>query len=95
MPLIANRRGTAPRDVLTEEQLKLFFASFDQTYPTGQRDYAIARCIFDSGLRGHEVAQITLDSIDWRKGTLKVLVTKARRVQLVPLPPLTGKAVAR
>lgn len=94
MPVVATRKGTASRDVLTEEQLKQFFASFDRTHPTGRRDYAIARCIFDLGLRGHEVAQITLDSINWRKGTITISATKARRVQIVPLPALTGKAVA-
>jgi site-specific recombinase XerD len=94
MPVLASRKGRPARAVLTEDQLKLFFASFDRADQTGQRDYAIARCIFDLGLRGHEVAQIGLNSIDWRNGTIKLSGTKARRVQVMPLPAITGQAVA-
>lgn len=94
MPVIATRKGAVPREVLTEAQLNLFFGSFDQTYPTGRRDYAIARCVFDLGLRGHEAAQLTLNSIDWKTGTVTIMATKGRRVQVIPLPAHTGRAIA-
>lgn len=95
MPVIAEQKGAAPRKALTDEQMQMFLESFDQTHATGLRNYAIARCLLDLGLRGHEVAQLRLDLIDWRKGTITIPSTKGRRTQVLPLPPQTGRAVAR
>jgi integrase len=35
-----------------------------------------------------------LDDIDWSAGTLRVVKGKSRRVDLMPLPPETGRAIA-
>lgn len=58
-------------------------------------DYAIARCLLDLGLRGHEVTQLTLESRDWRRATLTVSSTKSQRVQQLPLPVSTGEAIVQ
>ena len=95
MPVIAQQKGADPRKSLTDEQIRIFIESFDQTNATGLRNYAIARCLLDLGLRGHEVAQLCLDSIDWSNGTITIPNTKGRRTQVLPLPLQTGRAVAR
>ena len=51
--------------------------------------------MIDLGLRGHEVAQLSLDSIDWRDGTLTISRSKSRRTYKLPLPPETGKAIVQ
>tara|TARA_R110000823_G_scaffold265874_2_gene385751 strand:- start:1829 stop:2206 length:378 start_codon:yes stop_codon:yes gene_type:complete len=59
------------------------------------RDYSIARFLLDLGLRGHEVAYLTLDSINWRRAMLTICDTKSKCVQQLPLPATTGEAVAQ
>jgi integrase/recombinase XerD len=95
LPVIANwKHATIPKS-LTDEQLHDFLAAFDLSDEVGQRDYAIARCLIDLGLRGHEVAQLTLDSFDWSAGTLVVQGSKGRRVKQLPLPWQTGAAIVQ
>jgi integrase len=87
-------RGTLPT-FLTSEELKSFLQAFDQSHPTGLRDYAIARCMIDLGLRGHDVAQLCFESFDWRDGTITIGRSKSRRTFRLPLPPETGKAIVQ
>lgn len=95
LPRIADwRRATLPK-ALSDSELEAFLNAFDCTDPVGQRDYAIARCLLDLGLRGHEVTYLTLESIDWRHATLTISSTKSKRVQQLPLPVSTGEALAR
>lgn len=64
LPKIADwTHATLPK-ALTESQLDGFLKAFNHDDPTGQRDYAIARCLVDLGLRGHEVAHLQLASVD-------------------------------
>ncbi len=63
--------------------------------PVGLRDYAIARCLLDLGLRGDETAYLTLDAVDWGNGIVTLHRTKSQREQHLPLPVQTGEALAR
>ena len=95
LPRIADwRRATLPK-VLSDAELTAFLDAFDRTDPVGLRDYAIARCLLDLGLRGHEVTYLTLESIDWRRAILTISGTKSKRIQQLPLPASTGEAVAQ
>ena len=94
IPTIAEWKLATLPDVLTEGELEQFLQAFDQQTPTGQRDYAMARCLVDLGLRACEVAQLQLNDINWREGTLRLTGTKARREDMLPLPPQTGRAIA-
>jgi integrase/recombinase XerD len=80
---------------MTAAQLERFLRAFDLTQPTGLRDFAMAHCLSDLGLRGQEVIQLTLDDIDWRAGTLTLRKTKGHRVRVLPLPATTGEAIAK
>lgn len=94
LPSIADwSRANLPK-ALSEEQLETFLQAFDRTDPTGQRDYAIARCLVDLGLRGHEVTQLQLAAVDWRGGTLVINGSKGKRVDRLPLPSRTAQAIA-
>jgi len=46
-------------------------------------------------LTDEEVAQLSLDDIDWHAGTITLRHTKGRRVDILPLPVATGEAIAR
>ena len=59
-----------------------------------KRNYAVVLCLARLGLRVGELAQLTLDDVDWRAGTLRLVRTKGRRERRLPLPPEVGRALA-
>lgn len=95
IPKIASRLHTTLPKALSDTQVEAFLKAFGCSDPVGMRDYAIARCLLDLGLRGREVTYLTLDSIDWRNATLTISATKSKRVQQLPLPLSTGQAIAQ
>jgi site-specific recombinase XerD len=80
---------------LTDKELEQFLSAFDRTTPQGRRNYAMARCLVDLGLRVGEVARLKLEHFDWRHGTLQIVGTKGRRVDILPLPAETGRAIVQ
>ncbi|MCP4285764.1 MAG: tyrosine-type recombinase/integrase [Gammaproteobacteria bacterium] len=78
---------------LSKTDMDRFWAAFDTTLTNGKRDYAMARCLADLGLRCHEVASMRLDDIDWQNGVLQLYLTKSRRQDQLPLPDITGRAI--
>ncbi len=85
---------SVPR-TLPAEDLERLFQAYDRTTPTGIRDYAIARCFIDLGLRVSEVADLTLNDWDWHHGFLQILARKTRQERHLPVPARLGEAVAR
>ena len=82
-----------PLQVLDQSTRRRFLCSFDRTTPTGRRDYAIALCFTELALRANEVADLTLDDVDWRASTLRLRQTKQRRERLLPLPSRVARAL--
>ena len=95
IPKIASRSHATLPKALSDTQVVAFLKAFECTDPVGMRDYAIARCLLDLGLRGREVTYLTLDSVDWRSATLTISANKSKRVQQLPLPVSTGQAIAQ
>ncbi len=60
---------------------------------TGRRDYALVYLIARLGLRASEAAALTVDDIDWHRGTLYVR-GKGHRDELMPLPADVGEVLA-
>jgi site-specific recombinase XerD len=94
VPSAAHWRLAALPDYLEADEIAALMAAFDRGRPQQQRDYAIVRCLVDLGLRSCEVAALRLDDIDWKKGTLTIRVGKAQRADVLPLPSITGQAIA-
>ncbi len=92
-PTVSHWKRTVPTDILTVPECRNLLGAVDAKHPAGQRDVAILRLILDLGLRCSEVAGLSLEDIDWRKGTLTIRKTKQRRERLLPLPPSVGKAI--
>lgn len=80
-------RGLAPGDV------KLLLASCDRRRPKGRRDYAILLLLVRLGLRAGEVADLSLDDVDWRAGEI-VVHGKGDHDERLPLPSDVGEAAA-
>lgn len=94
IPLAAHWRLAALPDYLDAAEVTKLMLAFDHERPQSQRDYAIVRCLVDLGLRSCEVAALRLDDIDWKSGTLTIRAGKALRADVLPLPAVTGQAVA-
>ncbi len=86
------RLAAIPRHLDTVALGKLL-GSFDQS-ATGRRDFAMALCMVEMGLRASEVAHLSLSDIDWHGATLTVRDSKACRDRILPLPQKAGEVIA-
>ena len=87
------RMSSLPR-VLSTVELDRFLSSFDVSTPAGCRDYAMASCLVEWGLRTGEVALLRLDDINWREGTVRIAGRKSHRERILPLTSGAGGAIA-
>jgi len=94
VPTVAGWRHSGLPDTLSTKELSRFLDSFDRRSPSSRRGYAMARCLTDLGLRANEVIHLQLDDLDWREGTIRLAKSKSRRMDILPLPVLTGQAIA-
>lgn len=78
---------------LNDNELSRLLGAFDLTDPVGKRDYAMARCLIDLGVRTSDVAQLSLDQIDWRHGMLTLEPGKSKRERTLPMPATTAAAL--
>lgn len=93
LPRVAQWKLASLPKSLTSDEVKVLLSAFDISTKGGQRDYAIARCYVDLGLRTAEVVRLTLDDIDWRQGVVYIH-SKGVRIDALPLPNSTGEAIA-
>lgn len=85
--------ASLPR-ALKPAEVEHLLASFTASLRSPRRGYAVVRCALDMGLRSSEVAKLQLADIDWRAGTVMLNRTKSRRQDILPLPAVTGQALA-
>lgn len=95
VPSVAQWRAASLPTALREVEIERFLANFDRTTTEGRRNYAIALCLVDLGLRAGEVARLQLEDLDWREGRLRLRCTKGKRVDVLPLPVRTGQAIVQ
>ena len=92
IPAVAQwRLARLPKGLSASEVQKLL-GTFDRHTVGGRRDYAIARCYVDLGLRTAEIARLKLDDFDWREGIVHIR-GKGRRSDVLPLLNMTGRAI--
>ncbi len=93
VPTAAHWRLASIPKSLNADEIKRILKSFDRSKAAGKRDYAIARCLIDLGLRASEVAFIQIDDLNWRKCTLQIRSSKGKRRDLLLLPASTCEAI--
>lgn len=86
------RLSGIPRSI-SWDAVKQVLAGVDRRSPTGKRDYAILLLLVTYGLRAHEVAELTLDHIDWRNERLRIPERKAGHSTAYPLSQIVGEAI--
>ena len=94
VPTVANWPMATLPERLSTADIQQWLESFDRRKAKGKRDYAMARCLVDLGLRACEVAALRLEDLDWSAGTVTIGASKSRRTDLLPLPTPTGRAIA-
>ena len=88
----AYRLSDIPRSI-TWSEVGEVLAGVDRRSPAGKRDYAILLLLVSYGLRGREVAALTLDDIDWKRERLAVPERKAGHSTAFPLSATVGEAI--
>ena len=88
----AYRLATLPRSIPWDDVRKVL-AAVDRRAPVGRRDYAILLLLMTYGLRGREVAALTLDDVDWKAQRLRVPERKAGHSSAFPLSGVVAEAM--
>lgn len=86
VPRVANYGQVVRKQTLTEAERRRFLASFERRTPEGCRDYTMAICMLDLGLRAIEICRLRLSDIDWAKRQMTVPPAKAGLGRQLPIP---------
>lgn len=86
------RLSSIPRSTSWEE-VNRTLAAVDRRTEADRRDYAILLLLITYGLRGRDVAALTLDHIDWKRERLAVPERKAGHSTAFPLSVVVGEAL--
>lgn len=86
------RLSTIPRSISWDDVNRVL-GGVDRRTPCGRRDYAMLLLLVTYGLRGREVAALTLDDIDWRRERLSIPERKAGHSTAFPLSTVVGDAL--
>ena len=84
------RLSDIPRSISWSD-VNLVLAGVDRRSVAGKRDYAILMLLVTYGLRGREVAALTLDDIDWKRERLAIPERKAGHSTAFPLSVIVGQ----
>ncbi|WP_314192306.1 tyrosine-type recombinase/integrase [uncultured Arthrobacter sp.] len=77
---------------LSASEVAALKGAVDLASPTGRRDMAVIVMLARLGVRVGEVAGLTLDDVNWRDPSLRV-VGKGGRVLILPMPVDVGEAL--
>jgi integrase/recombinase XerD len=92
VPRVARRRTGLPPRGVDGRQVARLLSACDQSTQAGRRDFAVVMVLARLGLRAGEVAALTLDDFDWRRGEVEIH-GKGNRHERLPLPNDVGRAV--
>jgi site-specific recombinase XerD len=76
------------------QELQQLLRCIDRSTPLGLRDYAVILLAATYGLRASDVANLSLDDINWRERTIQIVQCKTRQPLSLPLTDEVGGAVA-
>jgi integrase/recombinase XerD len=92
IPPVADWSRTSVPRGLPVQDVRRVLQHCNRRGSAGRRDYAILLLLARLGLRAREIAELTLDDIDWKKGL--ITVHGKGSVHQLPLPPDVGRAIA-
>ena len=92
VPSIRRWKFSSLPTYMSAQQVQSVLDGCDRKTVMGRRDYAVLMILAKLGLRASEVAVLSLDDIDWRRGEM-LLHAKGRRRSMMPIPPDVGAAI--
>jgi integrase/recombinase XerD len=87
------RRGARPHRTLPWGDVQRILRAIDRSTPLGKRDYALLLLMGTYGLGAGETIRITLDDIDWRAATLRIVRPKTQAEFVLPLLPAVARSL--
>lgn len=93
VPQFSERGRVTHGDTATERELNAFLNSFKPRTPLMTRDYAMALCMLELGLRCIEVVRLRLADINFKNMTLSVPPAKGGRGRVLPMPKRVASAL--
>ncbi len=93
VPTVPNWSMTGIPKAISPEHVCAVLEHCPRDTPVGRRDYAILLLLARLGLRAGEIVSLTLESIDWEAGVIRVHGKGAQNASL-PLPADVGEAIA-
>ena len=88
----AATRRTVIRGFSADEMSRVL-SVVDRSTAQGRRDYAILMLGMHTGLRGIDVLNMTHESIDWERDTLRIVQSKTKKALELHLEPIVGNAI--
>lgn len=82
---LPRRQPAHLRDPLTVEEVECVLALPDVAEPRGLRDRAILEVFYSTGLRRMELSNLTLDAVNFARGTVFVREGKGHKDRLIPI----------
>lgn len=79
---------------MPQDEIAAVLNSIDRGSVRGKRDYAIILLAAVMGLRGVDIVELSLDSICWRSGEIKIIQEKMGNALALPLTADVGEAIA-
>ncbi|HLW68625.1 MAG TPA: tyrosine-type recombinase/integrase [Gemmataceae bacterium] len=93
VPHIPRWRLAALPPVLSGNQVATLLGTFDRSTHVGRRDFAMAVCMVELGLRVSEVAGLKLEHVDLATTTVRLVGGKSRRNRILPMPRRVYQAI--
>jgi integrase/recombinase XerD len=87
------RKGARPNRALPWNDVQRILRAIDCSTPCGKRDHALLLLMSTYGLGAGETLGLTLDDIDWRAGTIRVVRPKTRVEFMLPLLPAVARVL--
>lgn len=94
VPQVPNWSMSGIPRAIAPEHIQAVLAHCPRDTSIGKRDYAILMLLVHLGLRASEIVLLTLDSIKWESGSIRV-VGKGHKIACLPLPSEVGEAIVQ
>jgi integrase len=78
---------------IPQDEIAVVLNSINRNTARGKRDYAIILLAAVTGLRGIDIVELSLNSICWRSGEIKIIQEKTGNALALPLTADVGEAI--
>ena len=86
------RMATLPKG-MDDSAIEAIFAGIPKDTPAGMRDRAIMLLLMAFGMRGTQVAKLSLDDINWQRSLVRIRAEKGGREVVLPMLDSVGEAI--